>query len=351
MIDYDSGRKLATLEEVRDLQPIPDADRIEVAVVRGWRVVVPKGSVKVGDRVVYFEIDTALPLQDGEGHYDFLAPRGKKEVDGRFYHILRTIRLRGVYSQGLVLPAWEVEHALGEGYFSQVEVGRDLTKALGLGKYEPPVPVNSGSIVGPFLKGYARPTDAERAQNLTDAWGEIRRGGTWLATEKLDGTSATLVRDNEGILRMCSRNWEIARGDNLYWNTALKWFGSDDDIKLDLGEAVQFEIVGPGIQGNPLGLKEVRPFVFGVVSGRLSRLNHSDERFFDFLAPAYDQLELPETVEEAIAQVDGIKSMASPGRKAEGVVWHQLTGDPLPELDYRTCFKVISNAYLLKGEK
>ena len=349
MIDYESGRKLATLEVVRDILPIPDADRIEVAVVRGWHVVVEKGEVRKGDLVVYFEIDTALPLFDEQYLFDFLSARGEKVIDGRRYHILRTMRLRGVYSQGLVLPAWEVEYALGEGYFSQVEVGHDLTKALGLGKYEPPVPANSGSIIGPFLQHYARVTDAERVQNLTSVWDQIQAIPGWIATEKIDGTSATLIRDNDGRIRLCSRNWEIAKGDNLYWNTVRDYFGDEDSIKLPTGMGIQFEIAGPGIQGNPLRLRKLRPFIFGYTYLTVSQFRYSDGGYPDLMAPVYD-LTLPPTIDEVIAQADGIESLAAPGCKAEGIVWHQSAGSTLQALDYRTCFKAISNTYILKGK-
>jgi RNA ligase, DRB0094 family len=100
-------RKLVTIKTIDDILPIENADKIEVAVVGGWRVVVKKGEFQVGDNAVYFEIDSFLPAD--KGHFDFLVERSSKTVkgpDGQEHkgHVLRTIRLRGVISQGLLMP-------------------------------------------------------------------------------------------------------------------------------------------------------------------------------------------------------------------------------------------------------
>jgi RNA ligase (TIGR02306 family) len=96
-------RKLVTLETVVEVRPIPDADAIEAIVVRGWVVVAKRGEFRVGDRCVYFEIDSALPLSDER--FAFLGARGTNTtVTGTKMHVLKTARLRGVYSQGLALP-------------------------------------------------------------------------------------------------------------------------------------------------------------------------------------------------------------------------------------------------------
>src|SRR5262245_53917451 len=96
-------RKLVTLEKIAALEPIPGADAIDAATVRGWTVVVKKREFQLGEDVVYFEIDSFLPLDDER--FAFLEPRGSKTVEGVRGHVLKTVRLRGVYSQGLVLPA------------------------------------------------------------------------------------------------------------------------------------------------------------------------------------------------------------------------------------------------------
>lgn len=88
----DIERKLATIERISEIHPIPDADAIERAVIRGWSVVVRKGDHKVGDLVVYCEIDSLMPERP---EFEFLRPRGFR---------IRTISLRKQISQGIIFP-------------------------------------------------------------------------------------------------------------------------------------------------------------------------------------------------------------------------------------------------------
>jgi len=95
-------RKLASIRKIGNLQPIKDADRIELAIVDGWKVVVNKGVHTIGELIVYFEIDSLLPIQE---EFEFLRKSSYKMMsDGTEGFRLKTIRLRGVYSQGLILP-------------------------------------------------------------------------------------------------------------------------------------------------------------------------------------------------------------------------------------------------------
>ena len=191
------GRKLVTVRTVDAIEPIPNADAIEVAVFGGWRVVVKRHQFAVGERAVYFEVDSALPLDDSR--FAFLAPRGTKTIDGAEFHVLRTAKLRGALSQGLALPLHVVPEAAD---------ANDLAEALGVQLYEPPLPVDlAGSVRGAFPTHIVRKTDAERVQNL----GPILPGfvaADWYATEKLDGTSTTFIVEPDG-LRVCSRNYEL----------------------------------------------------------------------------------------------------------------------------------------------
>lgn len=94
-------RRLATFRTIDDLSPIEGADLIEVATIGGWKVVVKKGEFKVGDGCVYFEIDSFLP--DGVPAWQFLVDKQGREFEGVRGHRLRTVKLRGTTSQGLVL--------------------------------------------------------------------------------------------------------------------------------------------------------------------------------------------------------------------------------------------------------
>jgi hypothetical protein len=115
------NRSLAHIEIVESLSPIKDADKIEVAKILGWECVVKKGEFKVGDKIIYVEIDSVMPE---EPQYEFL--RDKK-------FRIRTIKLRGQVSQGLVLPI------ISENFdLSNFPIGSDVTELLGITKYLSP---------------------------------------------------------------------------------------------------------------------------------------------------------------------------------------------------------------------
>ena len=114
-----SERALAHVEKIIDIQPIPGADKIEVATVLGWKVVIAKAdNFQIGDKVVYIEIDSKVPERP---EFEFLRDRKFR---------VRTIRLRGQYSQGLIVPM----SILGN---KDYEVGIDVTKELGITYYIP----------------------------------------------------------------------------------------------------------------------------------------------------------------------------------------------------------------------
>lgn len=334
-------RMLATVRKIDRIDPIEGADRIEVAKVGGWEVVVEKGIHSAGDQVVYFEIDSALPLEDSR--FSHLAARGSRIIDGKPYHVLKTIRLRGVYSQGMVMPVSvfedDIDTAVVISQFS-------LDEALGVFKYEPPVPVSiGGQVAGGFISGVPK-TDAQRVQNIKPRhYEQMLAEGDWVATEKIDGTSGTFYNDPDEGIRAASRNWELMRSEEqVHWKMVDKY---DLQNTIPQGWVVQGEVAGPGIQKNRLALKEVSLFVFRVLddAGRdVPRILWPEELQL-WAAPIYEDLVLPESIEEAVAQVNGIKSLVTPGRLTEGVVWWDRNGKEFNFLG-RPGFKAISNKYL-----
>ena len=346
-------RKLATVEQITSIRPIAGADAIEQATVRGWTVVTKKGEFSEGDMVVYFETDTALPVADKR--FSFLAPRGVKTVEGEDFHVLKTARLRGVYSQGLVLPFSLFWQDIAD-FFPGMEAGHlpvlgtDVTHPLGLGKWEAPLPVGNGDTAGPFLTKFARKTDSERIQNLVDVW-PVLKSVKWDATEKVDGTSCTVVRDEEGDLRVMGRNWEIREGDNTYWNVVNSPRFAPMFELLEPGDALQMEVAGVGIQGNKLKLSDVRPFVFDYSRNGVMVPRHEwPDLFLKWAVPTVE-VTLPETAEELLALVDGVKSLINPQVLAEGVVFHTADGSVVPEVGNRNTFKVISNKWLTRNNE
>lgn len=327
------GRVMARVATIDAITAIPDADAIEAAQIGGWQVVVRKGLHTTGERVVYFEIDTALPAADPR--WEFLARHGtKRDLDGGEWVVLRTARFRGAISQGLVQSLTDVGAPL------DAEDGADLTEFLGVAKWEKPLPAGTtGTIIGPWDSRRAPKTDAERVQNLVEAWPALLTE-TWVATEKVDGTSLTVWWDDDGAPRVFSREWEIGEGDNAYW-TGARLLG---DLP---GFTVQAEVVGPGIQGNRLRLPQVRALVFAVWRDRqpLPRSEWPGQALAHAV-PVLD-LPLPATPAEAVALVDGMASTVNPAVQAEGVVWH---ADRMVPVLGRNTIKAVNNTWLLKAK-
>ena len=342
-------RRLATIEVVSEIAPIPEADAIVRARIRGWDIVVKLDEFKPGDPCVYFEVDTMLDVEDSR--FEFLAPRGvRTDVYDRKGHVLKTVRLRGQYSQGLALPLSEFPEL---GAFEVDRAGEDVTDILGVFKWEPPVPAELAGQVRGNRPGWIPKTDEERVQNFADVLAVTDQ--TWVATEKVDGSSVTfwVNGDDEGV---CSRNldlietptntlWRLARDRNVF--ALLRASG--------LGErcAIQGEAYGEGIQKNPLKMRGHHFAAFTVLSehGDLAR-SAWPEWALALSVPTHD-LVFPTSLEKALEQVDGMKSAISPDRAAEGVVWRSLDNTTIEMPDgrfERASFKVISNRYLLKHD-
>jgi RNA ligase (TIGR02306 family) len=341
-------RKLATVRFVDSVAPIEGADNIETARIGGWDVVVKRGEFVAGALAVYFEVDAILPADDHR--YSFLgSPKALSTADGSTYigYRLRTVKLRGQISQGLLIHVSEFPEILqfldmvSDG---ELESGLDVSELLGIEKYEKPVPAAlRGNAAGHFPTSLVRKTDSERAQNLSKSW-EALRGYQWTCTEKIDGMSLTVLND-AGTIRVCSRNYELVDGENVFWNAAgfLK-----DSLPED--HFVQAEIYGPGIQANSLKVTELRVAVFAY--GQLRDMKPLPRGQWpagvaEHATPYYWEGALPETIADAIAQADGIRSLVNPACLAEGVVYHTVGGETPPGLS-RPNFKVISNKYLLK---
>lgn len=334
-------RELVKVVQIDSLHEIAGADKIEAAKVGGWTVVVQKGLYEVGDQAIYFEIDSCLPLSDSR--FEHLRARGVKEHNGKEFHRLKTVKLRGVVSQGMLMPLKEfaiewLGNLLGHGTYEE---------QLGIFKYDDidPVVTRNAEAAGHFPTHIVRKTDSERIQNLSAVWQDILAHDSWYATEKIDGSSMTVVNDG-GELKVCSRNWWVHTNVGVYGAMFAKY--QDIFEQLPDGWAIQAEIAGPGIQGNRLGLSEQRIFVFNVTDhGRFVPLPAIPYIPLSLIVPTLN-LRLPATIEEAIDQVDGLTSVVAPGRLAEGVVWQASNGKPMTVLGDRANFKVISNKYLLK---
>jgi RNA ligase (TIGR02306 family) len=331
-------RKLASIRKINDIQPIEGADMIELAIVDGWKVVVAKNvNHKVGDLVVYCEIDSFLPIKE---EFEFLRKSSyKKMVDGTEGFRLKTIKLRGQVSQGLILPI----HVLP--LLEMVHEGQDVTEMLGIVKYEPPIPAElSGKVKGLF-PSFLRKTDEERIQNLS---GEIEnwKNKTFYITEKLDGSSATFYY-KDGEFGVCSRNLELLETeDNTFWKVARQLDLENKMKDFDVNISLQGELIGEGIQGNPYKIKGQTVKFFNLFDIDLQEYHSLSmfetvvkNRFKLETVPVLERhFQLPKTVEDILKYADG-KSELNRTFDREGVV--------IRSLDRKVSFKAISNKFLL----
>jgi RNA ligase (TIGR02306 family) len=333
-------RKLASVVRVATVTPIPNADRIELARIGGWQCVVKKDEVRAGELAVYFEID-AVPPDTAQFAWLWQPKGAAAPVPRPEKFRIRTMTLRGKLSQGLLLPA----SALG---LASLEEGEDLTERLGVTKYEPPAPSGMGEYRGPFPSLVPK-TDEMRVQSVPGVLEELR-GKPFVATVKMDGTSSTFVM-LDGELHVCGRNHSLLEGDNLYWYVAKK--RRIAEVLAGAPHlAIQGEIVGPGIQKNPVGVADKDLFVFNLYDVRSGR-HASDAELRAFcqehgLMPvpiAFEGERFDETVDSLLAKADDFY----PGTKnqREGVVVRPREEIRSDVLGGRLSFKAISNKYLL----
>lgn len=359
-------RKLVTIRTIKELNPIPGADVIEVATVDGWKLVVKKGEFAVGDSCVYFEIDSFLP--EADPRYAFIMKSGVREFEGARGHKLRTVKLRGQISQGLALPLgkadntafpeiWQYlwDHNLDET--SPYEA--DFSELLGIKKWEPQLPAELAGLVKGYFPSFIRKTDQERCQNIVDEIFVDNCDAQYEVTIKLDGTSGTFYH-RDGYVGACSRNLEMKICDENATNTYVRIL-IDSGLQAVLPKygniAVQGEIMGPGIQNNREGLKAAKFFIFDVYLIDEGRYMAPAERqafveelllpeldvglvvhvpILAYRANLYDTLGIVD-VDDLLAFAVG-KSLVHPVR--EGLVFKRIDGG--------FSFKAISNEYLAK---
>lgn len=234
---------LVFIGKIVEMMPIDGADFIVSAtVVCGdggkWRGVVRKTEFIQGDLCIVYLPDSQIPEND---YMPFMKSSGWR---------VKMRRFKGAPSEVVIMPVLEVLRVNS--------CGDDVTGILGVTKYHKPIPAHlQGISKGPF-PSFIPKTDElnyQRHPELVDAM--VDR--FYYITEKADGSSTTAYR-YKGEFGLCSRNLELERNeDNGYWKVAIKYKLEE---KLPEGYALQWETCGPGIQGNPMGLKEIDGFAF-----------------------------------------------------------------------------------------
>lgn len=369
-------RNLASIQKIIDIQPIPGADKIVLASVLGWKVIAKKGEFQIGDKCVYFEVDSILPKIPA---YFILE---------RYNFRVKTIRMRGVYSQGLALPF----SSFPDKELSTLDEGSDLTELLGVTKYDPGAIVEKNETsfekekawFVPLLKyawfrKYVLPhlpkkekgnfpthliakSDETRIQNIPSILSKYV-GQTFIMTEKLEGCSSLFGLEKKSWFRktfyVCSRElrklhvdksvwWEIYNQEEM--NEVLLTLNSLFPAKAWL---IQGEIIGEKIQGNFYNIKGNQFYVY-----RLKKIEKDDtEIFYNAIngykllrnfglnwVPILGEITIQEgqTVESILEMADGVSKLFPTSR--EGIVF-SLKSDPT------ISFKAVSNKYLIEHDK
>ena len=303
--------KLAVIGTVTSVHEIEGADRIHQAIVScgdegTWSGVVGK-DIGLFSRVIVF-------LQDA-----ILQPSDRWAFMERHKWRVRMARFKGVPSECVIVQA--------EGEESLLLDGSDVTEMFGVTKYEKPIPAAiAGDVRGNF-PSFIPKTDEPNFQRVRDLE-ELMHGSDWVATLKYDGTSCTVWNDDDGM-HVCSRNLELKEftasgANNVYWQAARK-FGLE---RLPHGFALQFEVVGPGIQANPMGLTELEIAAFTLYNIAERRRAH-----FGALVGICQGLEIPMASIVAAGSGfpghDAIRDMSSAveygeGAPGEGLVFRDV---------------------------
>lgn len=356
-------RKLATIQFVSDLKEIKGADKIELAVVEGWKCVVKKGQFEVGDKCVYVEIDSLLPEKE---EYEFLRASSFKQSND--YNPsgfkLNTVKLRGQISQGLALPLDIYDEDTRKELDSK-SLGEDVTELLGIVKYiTPEVDGGFGKVNDGYILNSSK-TDELRIQSNLEFL-EYLKGKPYYITVKDEGTSTSIEQQDSNVesFGVYSRNSKYVLDENDGMTKFISRLNFKEDLRLlveveGMGLILKGELVGPKIMGNKLGLKQldIRFFTLERVDDR----GHAVRQSWDELVRVCDKLglktvELVEKGDSFNYSLDELLDLAKgtysgTNNQREGIVVRPYfdNDDKTISDEYREfSFKVINNDYLLK---
>lgn len=283
------SRKLASVQVISNIYPIEGKDKIKLARILGWNVIVDS-SFKVGESVVFIEVDSVLPIKP---EFEFLRKRCFSESNGGF--VIKTMKMGGVISQGIVFHLNEVlPHT--NTYWSE---DMDVTELIGIKQRED----NSDNIIVPqkkvwyktllyripyynYLKKkfkisgnfpleFISKSDETRIQSLGNKFLTNYLGVNYVVTEKMEGQSATYVLKRTSILGFktyvfaCyNRNTRVDVNHNIYK------YAVDNNLKEKMIDilnnnnfkyiAIQGEMTGPSIQKNVYNFDKHRFFIFKI---------------------------------------------------------------------------------------
>lgn len=359
-------RRLATIRAVGKITPIEGKDRIVLAHIDGWQVIVKKDEFQTGDLAVYCEIDSVLP---DKPEFEFLRKNNFR---------IRTMRMGGVRSEGICFPL----SILPKGNYN---VGDDVTEIIGVKKYESPTeqrerlqeeekPIRNATKFSKYMMRYKwyrklkigrkkdksfpsfiKKTDEERIQNMP--W-VLENKEPMVVTEKVDGSSITMVLAKKKTIFpwqkkyeyiVCSRNFRLTNDRNNYWECSDRY-----NVQKVLGNiigtyewvAIQGEMIGVGIQGNKYKEKTHDVYIFNLLypTGRLGTIEAKkiiEDNGMKFVPVLDDNYILPDTVDEMLDYAHGESKLYPTLR--EGVVIRSKDG--------LRSFKAVDPLFLIKNKE
>lgn len=343
-------RRMAWVARVEEIFPIPERDRIVQYRIGGWKVIDGIGKYNVGDMVIYVSVDSWVP--------NTLAPFLSRDKEPRVYEgvpgeRLKTIKMGGALSQGLLLPLTVLQN---DGQWIDgvtVDEDTDVTEILGILKWERTPEFRAANAKGNFPY-FLRKTDQERVQNVRPRTLEQVGPATYEVTEKLEGQSFTAYLW-EDVFGVCSRNLELKADEPSTWIDTAKKYDIEAKLRAFFGRtgkqiAIQGEQVGPGIEGNIYKLDSVRLYVYDVFDiAEQKYLAPAMARAvvevlgLDYVPVVDIAFELPERYcDELLAMAECCSALAP--YHAEGLVF-KVNSD---KSDFS--MKAVSNAYLLRDK-
>lgn len=347
------GRALASIQTINSIEPIKDADRIELSTVLGWKCVINKGQFKPGDKAVYFEIDSYLPIRP---EFEFMRNSSYKNTAfmGEGFR-LRTQTFRGQVSQGLLLPISSFPELP-----SDIEIGTDVTELLGVRKYEVEVVDDGkGTIIGALPRDIPS-THETRIQSAPELINEFADLEYYIST-KMDGMSCSIGIDDDGF-HVTGHDCEYADDgkSDFYelikargYNRKLAEFAKNNNLRTI---TIQGEFCGPGIQKNRIGLKDFEWYVFTIrENGERVGLNRMLEicsiigcTSVPIEAKGKNLQSVYPTIDSLLKRADGNYHT---GNRKEGIVIRPITPVFSKTLNSSLSMKVINNTYLLKNKE
>lgn len=336
-------RKLASVQIIKELQPMGKKNEEELASVLGWKVLVRANQFKVGEKIIYFEIDSILPS----------GKKWTKKMKPKNLHV-QTVKRYNQISQGMILKLdtlLQVDHNMK---IDDLEEGHDLTELLEVKKYDENSEEGQKIKEKQFPSALIEKSDEIRVQSNLN-YIELFSGKEFYSSLKYDGSSATyLIEPETNKFRVCSRNMGLNEDEkNIYNDIAKKYDIKNKLLKTGGLYAIQGEVYGPKVNGNPLKVPELTIAVFTI-----KNLKNNYYLGLDEMVKVCKEMDLPmvqvieegvfnyKTVEELVAKSKG--NYPGTDKPREGLVY-RLKEDWNKDGN-RLSFKVINDDYLIKSK-